>query len=441
MPLDHASLSKREDLIDAFEHARRMSEDLAAPFTTEDWMIQSMEEASPIKWNLAHTSWFYETFLLAPYGDNYRPFHSDYGFLFNSYYNQVGEMHARPNRGMISRPTCEEVLVYRRAVTDAVATLLRHCSTVKLKEIEGLIALGCAHEEQHQELLLTDIKHGLAQNPIEPSVYGQDKTAPGDADAYKETSSGGWTYFDRASVEIGHRGDGFAFDNEGPAHHVHLRPYGLATRPVTNRDYLQFMGDGGYTDPRWWFSDGWEWVCTEKWSAPLYWREDAKGWSRYTLGGRVPLDLDAPVCHLSYYEAAAFAEWSGFRLPTEAEWENAAVSTSRHGHFLTGGQLAEPTAPEPAAAQSPGGQSAEGLSQLFGSVWEWTASPYVAYPGYRTPKGAIGEYNGKFMSSQMVLRGGSCATPQGHIRATYRNFFPPSARWQFAGLRLARDPD
>ncbi len=420
------------DLKRMFAAVRARSERLAAALTPEDWMIQSMPDASPVKWNLAHTSWFFETFILRRFVDGYRPFDEAFGYLFNSYYMQVGEMHPRSSRGLISRPSAEDVLAYRRHVTERIESLLESAPEGGEEDILSLVAIGCAHEEQHQELLLTDIKHGLFQNPTAPAVYPE--PAPGGQGASQACD--GWVEYDGGLAVFGAaRGaeapGAQAFDNEGPRHEAFLQPYALAQRLVTNAAYLAFMEDGGYEDPRWWLSDGWALSRQENWRAPLYWRQDDSGWRAYTLFGERDVDPDAPVSHLSYYEAAAYAEWSGFRLPSEFEWENAARGRAVAGDFLDDDGPYEPRADRRA--------DDDGVSQLYGGVWEWTASPYVAYPGYRAPAGAIGEYNGKFMSSQMVLRGGSCATPVGHVRATYRNFFPPHARWQFSGLRLARD--
>jgi len=426
MPFDSPILTSRPDILDHFGKVRADSEQLACGLTAEDWMLQSMPDASPVKWNLAHTSWFFETFILQVHAPGYSLFHPKFGYLFNSYYNQVGKMHPRPNRGMISRPSAGDVLRFRRHVDDAVMRLVETAPDEVIDEIAPLMALGLAHEEQHQELLLTDLKHGLFQNPLLPGAYEEpshdDGTAGGQPDLAWERMEGGL-------CEIGSSRDGFAFDNEGPRHKVYLHPFELANRPVTNRDYLAFMRDGGYDNPVHWLSDAWETVRGEGWRAPLYWREADGAWLEYTLFGERPLRLDAPVCHVSFYEAAAYASWAEARLPTEFEWEAAASLFPLEGRFLKDGA---PTAPRPAAGDAR-------LRQLFGDVWEWTASPYVAYPGYAPPSGAIGEYNGKFMSGQMVLRGGSCATPEGHLRLSYRNFFPPAARWQFSGLRLARD--
>ena len=425
MPFDSPILTDRAAIIEQFRKVRSASETLAEPLTPEDWMLQSMPDASPVKWNLAHTSWFFETFILSRYAADYTVFHPKFGYLFNSYYNQVGKMHPRPERGMLSRPTAQEILDFRAHVNEEIVRLVREGADAVIEEIAPLMALGLAHEEQHQELLLTDLKHGLYQNPLLPGVYddaGADKKPAASAPLRWERMEGGL-------CEIGWNGEGFAFDNEGPRHKVYLHPFELANRAVTNADYLAFMEDGGYENPNYWLSDAWDAVRAEKWRAPLYWRKVGDGWREFTLFGERAINPHAPVCHVSYYEAAAYAAWAEARLPTEFEWEAAASLFRLNGNFL---KAARPAAPAPAAGD-------ERLLQLYGDVWEWTASPYVAYPCYAPPGGAIGEYNGKFMSGQMVLKGGSCATPEGHMRVSYRNFFPPGARWQFSGFRLARD--
>jgi len=383
----------------------------------EDQTIQSMPDASPTKWHLAHTTWFFETFLLKPQLPDYRPFDPAYEYLFNSYYEAVGPRHPRPQRGMITRPGVEEILAYRRHVTGAMAELIdsnRSNST-------ELIELGLHHEQQHQELILMDIKHALSLNPLSPAYTPE--RAP--------TTAGtplGWIDFEGGLIEVGHAGQGFAFDNEGPRHRAWVDPFALATRLVTCGEYQAFVDDGGYRRPEFWLSAGWDIVKQRGWEAPAYWREDGV----FTLAGLRPRRTEEPVCHVSFYEAAAYAKWAGKRLPREEEWELAAGDAAPDGNRLDANMLdSGHLHPTPA--------SGEGLVQMIGDVWEWTASPYVAYPGYREPPGAIGEYNGKFMAGQMVLRGGCAATPRDHIRATYRNFFPPDARWMFGGIRLAED--
>jgi len=400
-----------------FGQVRAQTLALCAGLSAEDMQIQSMPDASPGKWHLAHTTWFFEQFVLGREPGR-APYQPAWAYLFNSYYQSVGPMHARPQRGLLSRPSLDEVLAYRRHVDDAVLALLARNDD---PECAALVLLGTHHEQQHQELLLTDIKHALWCNPLKPAC----RTAP--VAAGTGTSAPMRFVAGREGiVEIGHRGDGFAFDNETPRHRVLLHPHALADRLVTNADYLAFVREGGYREPGLWLSDGWATVQREGWQRPLYWDEDLSG--EFTLAGMQALAPDAPVCHLSYYEADAFARWAGARLPTEAEWESAAQDAPIDGNL------------QPCASAHPRAAPAgTGVRQLYGDVWEWTASPYVSYPGFRPLPGALGEYNGKFMCGQWVLRGGSCATPRDHLRASYRNFFPPHARWQFSGLRLGQD--
>ena len=437
MAFDQLPDENRQLLIDHFRASRTTSMSLANLFSRDDWMLQSMEAASPIKWNLAHTSWFYETFVLKPYQQAYAPYDEQFNYLFNSYYNQIGDKHPRPMRGLLSRPDGDEVVAYREHVTGAVIRLMQDVSTQAWATIAPLIALGCAHEEQHQELLLTDITHALAQNPLQPAILVSDVGFGGQQGKPVPLN---WAAFEPGLATVGAEASAFHFDNEGPQHRVYLEPFELANRPVTNRDYLAFIDDGGYETSSLWLSDGWDAVHQLGWQAPLYWQNRDGNWTDYSLYGRLPLVLDAPVRHISFFEAAAYAAWTGYRLPREAEWEIAAMSVAvdgaLDGEFLSGADFKLPSGVETGQGLE---NAATGLTAMFGGVWEWTDSPYVAYPGYRAPEGAIGEYNGKFMSSQMVLRGGSCTTPEGHVRPTYRNFFPPDARWQFAGLRLARD--
>jgi ergothioneine biosynthesis protein EgtB len=417
-----------------YEAVRRFSEALAAPLATEDYVVQSMPDASPTKWHLAHTSWFFETFVLARARPDYRPFHPRFGYLFNSYYNAVGERHARPRRGLLSRPTVEEVYVYRTAVDEAMRLLLETATATTLTSLGPVIELGLHHEQQHQELILTDLKHLFAQNPLRPAYHAPPASGSDPATASNGRASGvaplGWHGYPEGIYWIGATGETFAFDNESPRHRTFLNAFQLASRPVTNGEVLAFLADGGYDRPEVWLSEGWNAVQAGGWRAPLYWEPDGDGWQVMTLAGMQPLAADEPVCHLSYVEADAYARWAGARLPTEAEWEVAAADVEVAGNLAEDGVFH----PRPASA---GASSAP--RQLFGDVWEWTASPYVGYPGYRSAAGALGEYNGKFMCNQLVLRGGSCATPRSHIRASYRNFFPADARWQFSGLRLARD--
>jgi ergothioneine biosynthesis protein EgtB len=411
-------------LIDRVLRVRAATLALAEPLTPEDQTLQSMPDASPTKWHLAHTTWFWETFLLAPQDPEYRPFDPQFAFLFNSYYEALGDRHARPERGLISRPDVAEVLAYRRAVDDALAAFADR-RPADLLAAAGVAALGMAHEEQHQELLLTDIKHAFSKNPFPPAAYPAPERDRSPAPALS------WIEIEGGETTVGAEDGGFAFDNERPRHRCLLESFALASRPATNREYLAFVEDGGYDAPGLWLSDGWALRREEGWEAPIYWRRGERGWSELTLHGLQDLDLDAPVAHLSYFEATAFAEWSGARLPEEREWERAAEGVAPgDGRFMSPGVSAHP---RPASA-------GDGLRQMFGDVWEWTRSAYAPYPRYRPPPGAIGEYNGKFMCGQYVLKGGSCATPAGHVRASYRNFFHPSARWQFSGVRLARDP-
>jgi ergothioneine biosynthesis protein EgtB len=409
------------DLASAFRHVRSLTERLATPLTPEDCLVQSMPDASPVKWHLAHTTWFFETFLLAPHAAGYQPFHPDFSYLFNSYYNAVGDRHPRPQRGLLSRPTLDEVRRYRAHVDEGVTDLL---AADRDGRLAGLVTLGLHHEQQHQELIVTDVKHALSCNPLRPAY----RAGKARGEPQSEIPRLRWVDYSGGSIDIGHAGAGFAFDNEGPRHRVHIPPFRIASRPVTNFEYQTFMADGGYRRPELWLSDGWA-ACRERgWQAPLYWSPGNGTWQHFTLDGMAPVAPADPVCHIGFYEADAFARWAGARLPTEEEWESVATATTTDGNFLEDWHLR----PVPAVGR-------EAPEQLYGDVWEWTASPYVAYPGYRPAAGALGEYNGKFMCNQMVLRGGSCATPRGHVRATYRNFFPPDARWQFTGLRLARD--
>lgn len=426
MPLDLPASYSAANIIETFARVRAASEALARPLSPEDCMLQSMEGASPVKWNLAHTSWFFETFILQPYASGYAPYHQDFGFLFNSYYNQIGEMHPRPIRGLVSRPSLEDVYAYRAHVNEALTRFLESADEDGLAAAAGLIALGCSHEEQHQELLVTDLLHAMSFNPTKPAVYedaAETVLHPAPATAWRRMEGG--------VCNIGWSGGGFAFDNEGPRHKTYLHPFELANRPVTNAEYLAFIDDGGYETPDHWLSDGWDVVRRENWRAPMYWRKVDGAWMQYSLFGEREIDPHAPVCHVSHFEAAAYASWAGARLPTEFEWEAAASLFPVQGRFMTDGRPRSPTpAPRPEGDE---------LLQLFGDVWEWTASAYLPYPGFAVAEGAVGEYNGKFMSGQMVLKGGSAATPAGHIRASYRNFFPPDARWQYSGFRLARD--
>ncbi|HVQ75860.1 MAG TPA: ergothioneine biosynthesis protein EgtB [Candidatus Binatia bacterium] len=419
-----------EGLWQDYRAVRRTTEALCAPLAIEDYVVQAMPEASPAKWHLAHVSWFFETFALVPHLPGYQPLDPRYRVLFNSYYQAVGPQPARPERGHLSRPTVAEVYEYRRCVDEAMADLLMGRASDRARAAASIVELGLHHEQQHQELLLTDIKYALWINPLRPA-YRARPLPRGQAPALR------WVPVDGGLFVVGHDGKGFAFDNEGPAHQVHLRPYRLASRPVTNGEYRAFIEAGGYGDWRWWLSEGWTTVRARGWGAPLYWEQVDGQWWTHTLAGPHPLDEHAPVCHVSYYEADAYARWRGHRLPTEQEWEHAVEAEEVRGNFLETGLYhpmpahdGEPTPPDGAGP---------GLQQVFGDTWEWTQSAYSPYPGFQPVEGALGEYNGKFMVNQLVLRGGSCATPTSHMRPTYRNFFPPDARWQFSGIRLAGD--
>jgi dimethylhistidine N-methyltransferase len=404
-----------------FHSVRRASRLLTTDLTDADATAQSMADASPAKWHLAHATWFFESMVLLPHLPGYRVFDDQFNFLFNSYYDSLGDRHPRPTRGLLTRPTLDTVYAYREHVDAGIARLLTRQPAA---ELSNIIELGCHHEQQHQELLLTDVLHLFAQNPLHPAFKAPEPLPVNDRSGVALE----YLAFEGDLVQIGHAGAGFAFDCEGPRHRMILEPYVLANRQVTNREWLEFILDGGYTNPLLWLSEGWNAVRSEKWTAPLYWeRHEGVYWSM-TLRGPQPVDLESPVAHVSFFEADAFARWAGKRLPTEAEWEHAAGSAPRDGNFADSGRLRPMAAPP-----------AQGMRQMFGDVWEWTRSPFQPYPGYAPASGAVGEYNGKFMSGQFVLRGGSCATPASHIRHTYRNFFPPTARWQFTGVRLAQD--
>lgn len=422
---EQPALADVEHLLQRFRQVRATSEAICAPLQIEDYLIQSMPDVSPPKWHLAHVSWFFEAFLLTPYLPGYKPLDPAYDYLFNSYYETHGMPFPRTQRGLISRPGVDDVYRFRQHVDQAMGELLVNPPQQHAAEIMRRIELGLQHEQQHQELLIMDIKHILAQNPLHP-VYRSDlKPAP-----QPHNDRIRWHEYAGGVRHIGHAGSGFAFDCEMPRHRQFVEDFQLADRLVSNREYLSFIADGGYARSELWLSDGWTHIRQQGWNAPLYWhRDDDNGWCEMTLNGLQPLDLEAPVCHVSFYEADAYARWAGARLPTEAEWEVAATDMPRRGNFLEGDHL------QPVAVSAPH----EGPAQLFGDVWEWTASAYRPYPGFKTLEGSLGEYNGKFMSGQMVLRGGCCATPEAHIRATYRNFFQPAMRWQFAGLRLARE--
>ena len=415
---ERVSPARAANLQQRFRDVRKMSMHLTRLLSAEDQMLQSMPDASPTKWHLAHTTWFFETFILQPNLPDYQPFNSRYKFLFNSYYKRLGRHPNRGSRGLMSRPALQEVHEYRDHVDRAISAVLERTSISD--EILDLLELGLNHEQQHQELIVTDIKHALWSGPIPPEAAGETRSE-GIAPQLS------WIQFEGGIHSVGHAGEGFAFDNESPRHEVLLRPFQIASRAVTNAEYIKFMADGGYNRPELWLSDGWDTVRANAWDAPFYWERGDNGSWLQSDGSRIkPVDGTEPVCHVSFYEADAYARWAGGRLPLEEEWEVAAARYPSRGTFL------EDDVFHPQAARG------NGLQQIFGDVWEWTASPYVAYPGFTPAEGLIGEYNGKFMCNQLVLRGGSCATPASHIRASYRNFFPPHARWQFSGIRLAK---
>jgi ergothioneine biosynthesis protein EgtB len=409
-----------ERLTERYRCIRQTSLRCCAPLSIEDHSLQAMPDASPAKWHLAHTTWFFETFLLTEHLPGYKPLNPAFRNLFNSYYNAVGDRPLRALRHILSRPTLDEVHAYRAHVDEAMERLLARELPV---DVLDLIELGLNHEQQHQELILTDVKYGLAANPLRPKYCEAERPgreSPSKAPAMR------WPAFPEDVYSIGFDGKGFAFDNEQPRHNVYLAPFRLASRLVTNGEYVEFMRDKGYGSAGLWLSDGWDCVRANQWSAPLYWEVRDGVWWHYTMDGMRPVGNEEPVCHVSYYEADAFARWAGLRLATEFEWEVASQRCAMQGNFMDGEALHPQAAPEGVS-----------LTQMFGDLWEWTASAYLPYPGYQPAPGAVGEYNGKFMCNQMVLRGGSCATPQWHIRRTYRNFFPPHARWQFMGIRLA----
>lgn len=406
-----------------YRTVRNLSETLAEPLSAEDRCVQSMADASPTKWHLGHTTWFFETLVLLPHKPGYAAFDERFFYLFNSYYEGLGPRHPRPHRGLLTRPGTAEVAAYRAHVDRAMTALIADAGAEVWAEIAPTLELGLHHEQQHQELILTDVKHLLSCNPLLPAYR------PASPRNTAATRPHRWIDCPGGIVEIGHAGDGFAFDNEAPRHEVLLRPFRLASRPVTCGEYLAFMQDDGYRRPELWLSEGWTAVQQEGWQAPAYWRTDEDGgWQVFTMNGQRRLDPAEPVTHVSLFEAAAFANWTGKRLPTEFEWEAAAAGRPVAGNLL------DAAYPHPRPA-GPG----DGLLQLYGDVWEWTRSSYDPYPGFRTFAGPAAEYNGKFMVGQLVLRGGSCATPEGHIRPSYRNFFPPNARWQFSGIRLVED--
>jgi ergothioneine biosynthesis protein EgtB len=423
-----ARSADRQFMLDRFATIRGDSQALAINLTPEDQAIQSMPDVSPTKWHLAHTTWFFETFILTRLVSDYRIFDPAFVYLFNSYYEAVGPRHPRPERGLLSRPTVDIIGAYRDHVSAAIFRFIERAGKPAWDEAAPLLELGLHHEEQHQELILMDIKHVFSINPLLPSYQAPQPQIAAPAVPLD------WVEIAGGLVEIGHHGLGFAFDNETPRHKVWLEPFRLATRPVTCGEFLEFIEAGGYQRSEFWLSDGWAMAQAQGWGAPLYWLGGGDGWSLFTLSGLRRLNPAEPVCHVSFFEADAFAKWAGKRLPTEAEWEIAAEGLPVSGNFADRRQF-HPCGGN-AMVEATGRPA---LCQMFGDIWEWTASPYISYPRFRAAAGAIGEYNGKFMCNQMVLRGGAAVTPAGHMRASYRNFFPPSARWAFAGLRLAED--
>ena len=402
-----------------YADVRRQSELLAEPLAKEDFVVQSMPDVSPTKWHLAHTTWFYETFILSALIDGYRPVNDAYAFLFNSYYEGAGPRHARPQRGLLSRPTVDDVFEYRRQIDRRMLEVLASPPSAVAEDIEQRVRIGLHHEQQHQELLLMDIKHVFSMNPLFPSYTSNALPSVAASPAPRS-----WKSHDGGLMEVGHASDGFAFDNETPRHKIYLEPFRLSSCPVTNLEYIEFIEDGGYRRPELWLSDGWHAVREQQWEAPLYWHREGNDWMQFTLHGLREAATTEPVVHVSFYEADAFARWAGHRLPTEFEWEVVAASHPVDGNFLSEAIHH----PRPVSASD---------QQLFGDVWEHTQSAYGPYPGYKPLEGTLGEYNGKFMCSQNVLRGGSCLTPRGHLRTTYRNFFYPHQRWCAQGIRLA----
>jgi ergothioneine biosynthesis protein EgtB len=411
-----------DEPIRRYDDVRAATERLCEPLSAEDACAQSMPDASPAKWHLAHTTWFFETFLLERHEEGFVPIEPAYRVLFNSYYEGVGDKHARPERGLLTRPSLDEVRAYRRAIDERVRRLLARPPRGEEEACLAIVELGLQHEQQHQELVLTDVKHLFSRSALRPAY------APAEPEHSPPAGPLAWIEIDEGLRAIGSDGTGFHFDNETPRHRVFVEPYALASRLVTNLEFLEFVADRGYATPTLWLSEGWDVVQREGWRAPLYWEFRDGEWWTFTLRGMQPLDLEAPVVHVSYFEADAFARWAGARLPTEPEWEVAAAPLAVDGNFVESGRLV------PVAQAGDG----TGPRQMFGDAWEWTSSSYAPYPGFRPAPGAVGEYNGKFMCNQYVLRGGSCVSPASHLRATYRNFFPAPARWQFTGIRLAR---
>jgi ergothioneine biosynthesis protein EgtB len=449
---DVESNGRRERLLAQYRKVRAFTVRLCRGLEPEDCVVQSMPDVSPTKWHLAHTSWFFETFVVKVWMPRYRPEVPQYAYLFNSYYNAAGDMHRRDLRGLISRPTVAETYRFRESIDQCVGQLIEDADERLLAEVEPIVTLGLHHEQQHQELLLTDIKHVLAQNPLYP-VFVEATPQSGDGTVAPQR----FVEFEETITSIGHDGVGFSYDNEGPRHRALVLPFSLSNRLITNGEYLEFIEAGGYTRPEFWLSLGWTTVNEQRWRAPLYWIERDGAWWNFTLSGFRPVNESEPVTHVSYFEADAYANWAGARLPTEFEWERAAADFPIAGNFVdeerfhpapvTGdgspssrGSTGDPGAAARGRAGSNDPSDNNALQQIYGDAWEWTRSAYLPYPGYKAGPGALGEYNGKFMCNQMVLRGGSCATSRDHVRLTYRNFFPPEKRWQFTGIRLARDP-
>lgn len=418
---------KARFLLHRYQEIRRFTEELCEPLETEDYIIQSMPDVSPTKWHLAHTSWFFENFILIPFKSDYSPLHPQYGFLFNSYYKAVGEHLYRPNRGLLSRPTVKEVYCYRNYVDEHLVSLLETVEDHLFEKIAPFLEIGIHHEQQHQELLLTDIKHVFSVNPLRPSYSSlstdENRTAP--------VIRFEWIEFSEGTYQIGHQGEGFCYDNELPVHRVFLEPFRIASRAVTNGEFLEFMENQGYQKPELWLSNGWDYLQQIQRISPWYWEKRDGQWCQMTLSSMKPLNLTEPVCHVNYYEADAYATWAGARLPTEQEWEVASNNAAADGNFVES-QNYHPV-------RTDAGNSGASIRGMFGDTWEWTSSHYSPYPGFQAAEGTLGEYNGKFMCGQFVLRGGSCVTSQTHIRPTYRNFFPPDAFWQFTGIRLANN--
>lgn len=416
-------ISLKDELQKKYERVRSFSKELCEPLETEDFVIQSMPDVSPTKWHLAHTSWFFETFVLKEVFENYKSINDNYNYLFNSYYVQVGERFFRPNRGLLSRPTVKEVFDFRNYIDEHMQKFFETAGEELISKMKVVLEIGLNHEQQHQELMLTDIKHVFAQNPLYP-VYRKAKVI-----SSNEISKINWIEFDEGVYSIGFDKDSFFFDNEKPNHKTYLNSFLFADRLTTNKEYIDFIDDNGYSRTELWLSDGFAKVEQEKWNAPLYWKKIDNKWHHFTLNGLMEVDPNEPVCHVSFYEAEAYARWANARLAIETEWEIASTNILIDGNFVD----------ERNYNPKPLNENNSKIKQMFGDVWEWTRSDYAPYPGYKIPNGAIGEYNGKFMSGQIVLRGGSCATSKDHIRNTYRNFFPHHSRWQFMGIRLAKD--